>query len=95
MLQRAHSVPQGLRNAGFNLIDLPAARGVFHRTLGLNQWMGFARNWGSQQAMRAAVIENAVRVGIPTSAAASGGMGYLIGSELNDLAGEDEQPEKK
>lgn len=58
--QRAAWVPQGIRNAGFNLVELPALRGAFHPTLGLNQWMGFARNWGPAAARQAAAVENAI-----------------------------------
>jgi hypothetical protein len=46
---------------------------MFHPSLGLNQWMGFARNWGAASARDAALVENALRVGVP---AAAGGAGY-------------------
>ena len=71
--QRVTFVSAGIKNAGFNLIKLPAMRGVFHETLGLNQWMGFARNWGPAAARNAAIVENSIRVGIPT---ATGGAAY-------------------
>jgi hypothetical protein len=78
-------VPQGVRNAGFNLIELPALRGTFHPTLGLNQWMGFARNWGPTAARQASIVENAIRVGIPTAAAGAGYTGYEIGYSFAEL----------
>jgi RHS repeat-associated protein len=93
MPQRRQWVPQGLRNAGFNLVDLPAARGVFHRSLGMNQWMGFARNWGPQHATQAAMVENTIRVGVPLSVATSGGIGYAIGTEVNAWITEEESKE--
>lgn len=33
-------------NAGWNIMELPNYYGVFHRSLGLNQYMGFAMRWG-------------------------------------------------
>jgi len=87
--QKATWVPEGIRNAGFNLLTLPPARGVFHETLGLNQWMGFAQNWGSQAAFQANLMSNAIRVGIPSMAATSGYLGYEGGSLINErLSGE-------
>ncbi len=88
--QRATWVPQGLRNAGFNLVELPAARGVFHRSLGLNQWMGFARNWGPVHARNAAIVENGVRVAIPGSLVAGAGLGTYIGFQSDEFSPEDE-----
>ncbi len=83
--QRAAWVPQGVRNAGFNLLELPSLRGVFHRTLDMNRWMGFARNWGSVPAAQSRVVERALRVGVPASAGAAGYGGYRIGEELYEL----------
>jgi hypothetical protein len=71
--QRATFIPVGVRNAGFNLIRLPAMRGVFHQSLGLNQWMGFARNWNPSAARNAAIVEHSIRIGYPT---AVGGAAY-------------------
>jgi hypothetical protein len=82
--QRWTWVPQGIRNAGFNLLELPALRGVFHPTLGLNQWMSFARNWGPGYAQQAAFMESALRVGVPATGVGAGYAGYEIGSALED-----------
>jgi RHS repeat-associated protein len=80
--QRAGWVPQGIRNAGFNMVELPAFRGVFHRSLGLNQWMGFARNWGPGPARQAALVENGIRLAIPGSIVGGGAAGGYVGYKL-------------
>jgi len=74
-------LPQGFQNAGWNLITLDPFRGVFHKTLGLNQWMGFALKWGGVHARNAILVENAIRLIIPTTAILSGYIGYLIGTQ--------------
>jgi hypothetical protein len=79
--QSAKNIPVGIRNAGFNLIALPAFKGVFHRSLGLNQWMGFAQRWGGIRATQARAVENMIRVGIPGSIFGSGYIGYELGSD--------------
>ena len=79
--QKAKFIPQGIRNAGFNLVELPALKGVFHPKLGLNQWMGFAQSWGGGRAIRASAVENMIRVGIPGSVAGSAYLGYQIGQD--------------
>ena len=81
--QRAAWAPQWLRNGGWNLIELPKFN-PFHARLGLNQWMGFARNWGPQHARQAARVENSLRVGIPAVAVGAGVGGYMLGSAIND-----------
>jgi hypothetical protein len=78
--QRARWVPEGLRNAGFNLIELPGTP-VYGR-LALNQWMGFARNWGPTQRFLAGTAENAIRVGVPGSIGVGGYGGYRVGDAL-------------
>jgi len=62
--QKMARIPQGLRNAGFNLMELPK---VLPGNLGLNQWMGFAANWGGYRAVFAFTIENGIRILIPLS----------------------------
>lgn len=74
----------GLRNAGFNLMELPAARGIFHRSLPLNQWMGFAARWGGSRAMAATGVENAIRIGVPAAFGGAGYAGYQVGAALSD-----------
>jgi hypothetical protein len=82
--QRA-GIPQGIQNAGFNLINLPPMRGVFHRSLDVNTWMGWARNWGPQHAARAAWVENGIRVGIPALGTGTAYVGYEVGGDLWEL----------
>jgi RHS repeat-associated protein len=82
--QRA-GIPQGIQNAGFNLINLPPMRGVFHRSLDVNTWMGWARNWGPQHAARAARVENGIRIGIPLLGTGTAYVGYEVGGELWDI----------
>jgi hypothetical protein len=78
--QRATWIPEGIRNAGFNLLELPAYRGVFHRSLALNQWMGLAPNWRGLRSAAAIATENGIRVTLPVA----GGMvmygGYKAGN---------------
>jgi hypothetical protein len=78
----AKYVPIGIRNAGFNLVELPGLQGVFHPRLGLNQWMGFARRWGTASRLQAAAVENTIKIGIPTMAGATGYGSYSVTSEL-------------
>jgi RHS repeat-associated protein len=82
--QSATWVPGGIRNAGFNLVRLPAARGVFHPKLGLNEWMGFAQNWGPRARLQANLMVNAIRVGVPAAAGLSGYLGYQAGGDINE-----------
>ncbi|MDX2188017.1 MAG: RHS repeat-associated core domain-containing protein [Opitutaceae bacterium] len=79
--QRWTWVPQGIRNGGWNLLELPPMRGVFHESLGLNQWMGFARNWGSGAAFQASAVENTIRVGVPALSYGAAAGGYYLGVE--------------
>jgi hypothetical protein len=62
--QRWARVPQGLRNAGFNLLEMPK---VLSGNLTLNQWMGFAVKWGGYRMVIAHTIENGIRLTIPLS----------------------------
>lgn len=82
--QRARWIPAGIRNAGFNLLQLPALRGTFHPSLGLNQWMGFARNWSPAAAREAALVENAIRLEVPAAAGGAGYAGYELGSAVEE-----------
>lgn len=79
--QRWGWVPQGIRNAGFNLLVLNGR---------LNTWMGFAARWGGARAAAAHVIENGIRVLVPAGAAGAGYAGYRWGQEL--VGGADPQP---
>lgn len=80
LLPQRLGLPNAIQNAGFNLVEMEGYVGVFHRSLGLNQWMGFASRWGASSAFRAAAVENAIRVVIPASVGASGYVGYKTGS---------------
>ncbi|HVR39063.1 MAG TPA: Ig-like domain-containing protein [Thermoanaerobaculia bacterium] len=83
--QRAAMIPVGLRNAGFNLLELGAFRGIFHRSLSLNTWMGFALRWGGARARNAQIVENSIRVGLPAAATGAGVLGYEIGKEADEF----------
>ncbi|HID22137.1 MAG TPA: hypothetical protein EYP14_07015 [Planctomycetaceae bacterium] len=80
--QRWRFVPSGIRNAGFNLVELPSLWGVFHPSLSLNSWMGFAPRWGGTQRFFALAVENGIRGGIPLSLFSSACGGYIIGDVL-------------
>lgn len=79
--QRAAWVPQGLRNAGFNLLNMPK---VLNGPLGLNQWMGFALRWGGRRMVVAVAVENGIRVAIPLAAYTSYRAGAYVGNEIAD-----------
>jgi RHS repeat-associated protein len=83
--QRAAWVPQGVRNAGWNLVELPALNGLVHPTLSVNTWMGFARNWGGRAAIQARIVENGMRLGIPSLGAGVAVGGYYAGDRLREL----------
>lgn len=68
LFSQKSKIPAGFRNAGFNLLELPAMRGVFHHSLGLNQWMGFAARWGGRHRLQALAMVNTIRLGIPATA---------------------------
>jgi hypothetical protein len=84
LLPQRWNLPVGIQNAGFNLLNLPSFQGVFHPTLGLNQWMGFASRWGGFHAQAAAFVENSIRIGIPASLATGGYIGSQVGLSLAD-----------
>ena len=86
--QKARWIPQGLRNAGFNLIELPSLRGVFHRSLSLNTWMGWAPYWRGRtwEHFKAAAVENVIRGGIPVVGGGVGYGTYAVGSEIMEWA---------
>jgi RHS repeat-associated protein len=78
--QRATWVPEGLRNAGFNLLELPANPTI--KGFNLNSWMGFAPSWTNYPAHQvgAWLLENGIRVGIPSALAGSAALGGYLGS---------------
>jgi hypothetical protein len=88
LLPQRWNLPVGIQNAGFNLLNLPSFQGVFHRTLGLNQWMGFAPRWGGFHAQAAAFVEHSIRIGIPASLAGGGLIGSQVGLSLSLTGGE-------
>jgi len=79
--QRATWIPQGLRNAGFNLLNMPR---VLRGPLGLNQWMGFALRWGGRRMIVAVMVENGIRIAIPLAAYSSYSVGRFVGAELSN-----------
>jgi RHS repeat-associated protein len=74
-------IPQGIRNAGFNLLELP---GIVNIRGGLNTWIGFAQRWGGYRAVIAHVIENGIRVVIPGTVIVRAYEGYQIGERYSD-----------
>ena len=87
--QRWKWVPFGIRNAGFNLLELPELKGLVHPTLSLNTYMGFARGWNNPaEAARAVRWEWGIRIAIPASPIVGGTVGYGTGKWIekrNDL----------
>jgi len=84
--QKWTAVPQGIRNAGFNLLELPK---VLPGRLSLNSWMGFAIRWNNWQSIAALTVENGIKVLIPVSVSTGGYVGYRAG-KFADKALEDE-----
>ncbi len=62
--QKWTAVPAGIRNAGFNLLNMPK---ILSGKITLNTWMGFAINWGGRRAVAAAFTDGAIKVLIPGS----------------------------
>jgi hypothetical protein len=75
-------VPVGIRNAGFNLLELPAWR--VYGKLNLNTWMGFAQSsqWPLIQRAGATVAEWGIRAAIPAAGAGAAYGGYKLGEAL-------------
>ena len=72
-------IPQGIRNAGFNLIELPH---LLPGRLSLNTWMGFAVRWGGYRAVLAGFVENGIRVAIPVALYLAAEAGAAIGDAI-------------
>jgi len=73
--QSATWVPQGIRNAGFNLMELPPI--IDTPFGGLNQWMGMSRSpW-------APVIDWGIRIGVPASIGGAAYGGAQLGAALS------------
>ncbi|WP_372635471.1 SpvB/TcaC N-terminal domain-containing protein [Fodinibius sp.] len=97
---RGGFVPDRVVNAGWNLLELPNMTGLVHRSLGLNQYMGFAMNWGprnifwrggipklhhfSQHQLKAYFLEQGLRGGILSSPFLGFGIGGYAGTETDD-----------
>jgi RHS repeat-associated protein len=77
--QRWTWLPQGIRNAGFNLLEMPK---ILSGPLGLNQWMGFALRWGGSRYVVAMMIEGEIKVLLPITALATYHAGKWAGNEL-------------
>jgi RHS repeat-associated protein len=87
------AIPQGFRNAGLNLVELPGLVGVFHRSLSLNRWMGLAPYWrGSRHfwtRIAARSMDWGIRVGGVGAVGGTAYGGYKLGTELSEwYAGE-------
>ncbi|WP_425482491.1 RHS repeat domain-containing protein [Ereboglobus luteus] len=79
--QRWTFVPQGLRNAGFNLLELPK---LLSGSLGLNQWMGFAVKWGGYRMVVAYTIETGIKILLPLSMGTAVGTGAYVGYQIGN-----------
>jgi len=86
--QRWTWIPQGLRNAGFNLLNLPA---VINFPGGLNSYLGFALNWGGYRMVVAVLIENGIRIVVPLAIYGSWNFGQSIGQQIVN-SGSSSQP---
>jgi RHS repeat-associated protein len=71
---RAGTIPSGIANAGFNLLEMPGS---------WNTWLGFAPNWGGTQALLANLARLGIQAGVPAAAATAGAAGYAVGSDAN------------
>ncbi|WP_156119623.1 SpvB/TcaC N-terminal domain-containing protein [Leptolyngbya sp. KIOST-1] len=90
-------IPDRIVNAGWNLLELPNFTGWAHRTLGLNQYMGFAMQWGSKNIfwrniipklhlfsshqLKAYFLEQSIRLGILASPKLGFEIGEYVGTE--------------
>jgi RHS repeat-associated protein len=86
--QRARWVPEGLRNAGFNLLELPR---LINFRGGLNSWLGFAQRWRGYRKYVAHGIEWGIRFSIPGSIYGSAYGGSVLGEYL--WGDQDSEPE--
>lgn len=77
--QRWTWIPQGIRNAGFNLLRLPK---LLPGALGLNQWLGFALRWGGTRMVVSVIVENGIRILIPVTAYFAYHAGKWLGNEI-------------
>jgi hypothetical protein len=77
--QRWTWVPQGIRNAGFNLLELPK---ILQGPLSLNSWLGFAVRWGGYRAVLAGFIENGIRIVVPVACYGAWEAGTTIGDAI-------------
>jgi hypothetical protein len=83
--RRATDVAEGIRNAGFNLFEMPPLRGVSHRSLDANTWMGFAGRWGGRRAVAAARLKKGIRIGLPAVTGGAAYSGYKVGKWIENL----------
>jgi hypothetical protein len=88
--QRWTWVPEGLRNAGFNLLQMP---GIMVGSLNLNTWMGFAIRWGGYRWVLALGAESSIRVLIPMSIVGGAAAGAAAGDEAVEILSREWTPE--
>ena len=81
--QRARYIPQGLRNAGFNLLEMPK---ILPGNLSLNSFMGFAVRWGGYRYVLAGFTEQGIRFVVLLSAYYSGKAGYEVGEAIRGFS---------
>jgi len=70
--QRATGIAQGVRNAGFNLMEMPGR---------LNSWMGYAARAGGAEGWAATAVEWGIKAAVPGSFVGSAYLGAELGSE--------------
>ncbi len=89
--KRWDSFPEGLRNAGFNLLNMPGFRFLslnVQQLGGLNQWMGFAVRWQGYRAVVAVIAERVlIPIAVIGTAAGSAYIGNEIGEKIIQLEG--------
>ncbi len=80
--QRATWIPQALRNAGFNLLEMPK---ILPGSLSLNTYLGFAVRWGGYRFLLAGFVENGIRFAVPIAAYHSFKGGYAAGEAIREF----------
>jgi hypothetical protein len=75
---RSGTVPPGLANGGWNLLQLPSS---------LNRWLGFAPNWGGAQAVAARAARAGIQLGVPSVATGAGYAGFELGTRAQSSSG--------
>jgi RHS repeat-associated protein len=77
--QKWRWVPQGVRNAGWNLLEMPM---IIRKFGGFNQWMGMVR--GKWAVRAATALRQTIRVIIPGTVISKAYEGYQVGQRFLD-----------